>query len=308
MAEAPGRESHWLRAAGLFLATMSLAVGTPLVLVALPLAILVLVAPGQRLTALLVAGTALLLTMAGGGGSGMWYMERGWAILVGGCFAVLTLRWPQKDFVPRALAALAVAFAAAGLILLVRPGEWAVVDWVVHTRFVRAASTALEALQVVRGSAVPAAMAGMVHRAADFQGVVFPALLGLSSLSGLGVAWWLYVRLVHGSGEGLRGLREFRFNDQLVWVFIAGVVLVLLHAGGGLERAGANALVFMGALYVLRGVAVLVFVGGSVSLFGWLAILLAIVFLAPVVVAATLVVGLGDTWIDVRERARALTG
>jgi len=155
---------------------------------------------------------------------------------------------------------------------------------------------------------VPAELADAVYRTAEIQGLVFPALVGLSSMAALGVAWWVYVRLARESDQGLRPLSEFRFNDQLVWIFIGGLLLVLLGSGQALDRAGTNAVVFMGALYALRGAAVLVFLSGGLSMVGAALVAVAMLFVAPVILTGTLVVGLSDTWFDLRERARAGTG
>jgi hypothetical protein len=97
---------------------------------------------------------------------------------------------------------------------------------------------------------------------------------------------------------------EFRFNDQLVWVFIAGLALLLIGWGGDWGRAGSNTVVFMGALYALRGAAVVLFAMGGVSFFGAAMLCLGLVFIAPVMLALALFIGLGDTWVDLRERLR----
>jgi uncharacterized protein YybS (DUF2232 family) len=149
-------------------------------------------------------------------------------------------------------------------------------------------------------------MVSLIYRASELQAAVFPALAGLASLAGLGVAWWVYMRIALDRDEGLLPLREFRFNDHLVWLFIAGLTLAMSDGGEGLRRTGWNAMAFMGALYALRGAAVIAFFGGGQSLFGLFVLALALLLVAPVVVTGALVIGLGDTWLDLRGRARAL--
>ena len=62
----------------------------------------------------------------------------------------------------------------------------------------------------------------------------------------------------------------------------------------------------MGGLYALRGLAVFVFlVGGAPTLFTVIFGVLAAIFLYPLVLTAAVLVGLGDTWLDVRARAVA---
>ena len=118
------------------------------------------------------------------------------------------------------------------------------------------------------------------------------------------MAWWLHRRLTDGGVPALGPVSEFRFNDHLVWVLIAGVALLLLGWGGSWGRAGSNAVVFMGALYALRGIGVVLFATGGVSFFGAVMLFLGLLFVAPVLLALVLVIGLGDTWVDLRERLR----
>ena len=249
-----GRRRAWLGAAALFAVTLTLAVFPPLILVVVPFAFLVFTSPGRRFLPLVAAGLGALAVLGGAARSGMWYVERGWTILLGGCFAALSLRWPNKTFLPRALGAVALALAGVWAVLGVRTSRWTVIDWMVTDRMSAGVGTAMEALQLLRGgSPLPASVVSTVYRATQIQGQIFPAMLALSSVAALGVAWWLYVRLVMESDAGLGPLRDFRFNDQLVWLLVLGIILVELRWGGPLGRAGLNTVCFMGALYALRG-------------------------------------------------------
>jgi hypothetical protein len=147
-------------------------------------------------------------------------------------------------------------------------------------------------------------MVTALYAAAESQIKVFPATIALATLAALAVAWWLYVRMAHGDDQGLLPLREFRFNDQLVWLFICGLGLMLLGKGQ-VERAGWNAMWFMSALYALRGAAVVSFFGGGQSPASALLLALGLLFLPPVILMGALVIGLGDTWMDLRARVRA---
>jgi hypothetical protein len=84
-------------------------------------------------------------------------------------------------------------------------------------------------------------------------------------------------------------------------VFIVGVV-VLLGSSGLLERVGTNAVVFMGALYALRGAAVVLFLAGGVSFLGGFLLVLGFLLVAPVFLTGAFAIGLGDTWLDLRAR------
>ena len=104
----------------------------------------------------------------------------------------------------------------------------------------------------------------------------------------------------------LSRLREFRFNDQLVWGLVVGITLLVLPAFGDLREAGINLIVFFGALYLLRGFGVLIWFlaprGLAMALLVGMAVLL-----PPLVGAAALWFGLGDTWFDWRSRPRSTT-
>lgn len=309
MADAPPRpsapERGWPRAAALFLLAW---VASPVVggtiLVAVVYLVMMLALPVRRASAYV---SALILAWAAwqGDRAGLWWTERGWALLVGGWFVALTLRRPDSGFLSRALGSLGGAAAVAAAVVLFSTGAWQVLDWQmgerVHAYFNAGADT-LRALQE-RGTLSPA-MVAAVYAAAEKQIEVFPATLALATLAALAVAWWLYVRLAHGNDQGLLPLREFRFNDQLVWLFIAGLVLMLV-GDAELKRAGWNAIWFMSALYALRGAAVVSFFGGGQSPASALLLALGMIFLFPFLLTGALVIGLGDTWLDLRARARA---
>lgn len=299
---AQGGSRGWVRAAGLFLVLGLFSVGSPSVSLAAPLALLVLALQPRRLGVLLAGALAFAVLLSGDSSSGLWYVERGWAILLAGSFVALTLRWPGMAFLPRGLGAVAGAFGAAALVFRVRPGDWAVVDWAVSSRIEAGMSAAMAMIRFGLGSeTLPAGLEARFLDVMAFQGMIFPALLGLASLAGLGLAWWMYVRLNRLPEEGIGPLRDFRFNDQLVWVLIVAVV-VLLGSSDLLERLGTNAVVFMGALYALRGAAVVLFVAGGVSFFGGVLLVLGFLLVAPVLLTGAFAIGLGDTWLDLRAR------
>ena len=299
---AAGGSRGWLRAAGLFGVLGIFSVGSPSVLLAAPLGLLVLALQPRRLAVLVAGVLALMVLLSGDSSSGLWYVERGWALILAGWFLALTLRWPSKAFLPRGLGAVAGTFGAAALVFKVRPGDWAVVDWAVSSRIEAGMTVALEMIRSGFGSEdLYGGFEARVLEVMALQGLIFPALVGLASLAGLGLTWWIYVRLNQLPEEGIGPLRNFRFNDQLVWVLILGV-LVLLGSSDLLERVGTNAVVFMGALYALRGAAVVLFLAGGVSFFGGVLTVLGFLLVAPVLLTGAFAIGLGDTWLDLRAR------
>ncbi|HSG82829.1 MAG TPA: hypothetical protein VLC48_11290, partial [Gemmatimonadota bacterium] len=69
----------------------------------------------------------------------------------------------------------------------------------------------------------------------------------------------------------------------------------------------SNAVFFMGALYVLRGLAVLLSLVGGISVAAAVLAGAVAVLISPILalaLCAMLVVGLGDTWLNVRDRIR----
>ena len=137
----------------------------------------------------------------------------------------------------------------------------------------------------------------------------------MQSLAALALAWATYHRLGRARlGAPLRPLKEFRFNDQLVWGLIVGLTIMLLPTLKALHGAGKNLLVFFATLYAVRGFAVLAWfmapgaLGVTLTV-GFVMLLLPIlgVFAALALMmlgVAALALGLGDTWADWRSRAR----
>jgi hypothetical protein len=152
------------------------------------------------------------------------------------------------------------------------------------------------------GTAMRVDMGRVMYQVAEMQGRLFPALLALASLAALGVAWWAFGRVGQGVGQPLSRWRDFRFRDELVWLLIAGVALLLLPLDQLATRMGENLLLFMAVLYVLRGAAVLLVLGGATGPIGMVIGALLVVLLTPFVMATTFLVGLSDTWLDIRAR------
>ena len=192
---------------------------------------------------------------------------------------------------------------------MLRPGSWSMVDWLITERMMRSVSIIAQMFMAIDSeAALSTAWLNRAFETAAQQGRLFPALLGLSSLSGLAVAWWTYVRLAAGSSLGLEPLREFRFNDHFVWLLLTGLALIVLGVGEGWTSAGTNAVVFMGGLYAMRGAAVLLFFNGGLTGLGFLFLAAGMLLLAPAMIMGALVVGVGDTWLDLRSKARAIAG
>ena len=296
----------WPRAVALLGVALSTSVVQPTVLMALPFVVLVSVFGIRRALTLPVVVLAVLIAV-GGARDGLWYLERAWAMLLGGSFAALTLLRPKAVASARALGSVAGAAVLGGGFLALAPGSWSAIDWTVSDRLITGVRSVLDALASLRGDALPPALITALYETTELQIAVFPALLALKSMAAVAVTWWLYVRLANGHDRGLGPLRDFRFNDHLVWLFIGGMVLVVARAGDAFARVGSNAVIFMGALYALRGAAVIVFISGGLSVLSYVFLALALLVVTPLVLGAAIVVGLGDTWLGFRERTRAVS-
>jgi len=297
----------WPRAAGLLGVVLATSIVNAGVLIAVPLLALLLTR-GLRGVGVVVAAILSVVVVATGSHDGIWYAERAWSVLLAGSFVALTMLVPAWRLSSRALAAVAGAAAVGAGLLAARSDAWAALDAAISGQVRASSDQTLATLTTLgRGQPPSDAVVAAVHRLAETQASVFPAMLGIASLAALGVAWWIRTRLVGEGDQGLGPLRDFRFNDHLVWLFIGGLLLLFAQWGDALVRLGSNAIVFMAALYMLRGSAVFVFLSGGMSLFGYVTVLVGLIVAAPVLMGMAVVLGVGDTWLDLRSRIRERT-
>ena len=291
----------WRRAGALFVLVLATSIIPAGMLVSVPLLVLVALTGIRSVSLFGVTLLAMVLTMSGTRDP-LWYVERGWAVILAGIFAGLTLLRPGWRLTTRALATVASTTLVVGSFVLLRAGAWSSLEWSVSDRLQSGVATWFDIMAIARdGQAVPPALATAVYRTIELQTAVFPAMVALQSMAALGVAWWLYARLVHRADDGLVSVAGFRFNDHLVWLMILALVLVV--SGSDATRLGANLAVFMGALYALRGTGGGGFVSGGLSLVGYTMFTMGILFAAPVVIGFMLMLGMADTWLDLRARA-----
>jgi len=301
----PDHGRGWPRAAGLFALVLAMSVVHPSMLVAVPLLLLLGLRGARGGAVFFVMVMAMLITFAGVR-DGLWFAERAWALLLGGAFVALTTLAPAWRVSSRALASVAASASVFGIMMVVRAGAWAAIDWSVTDRLQAGFATWLDAMAVLRdGESLSPSMVAAIYQTAEWEASVFPALVGLESMAALAVVWWIYLRLVDGNDRGIGPLGGFRFNDHLVWLIIAGLALVAVRSGDALTRVGANLAVFMGALYALRGAGVVIFVNRGLSLFGFVMLVLGFLFAAPAVIGFAVIIGIGDTWLDLRARVGA---
>ncbi|MFQ5691081.1 MAG: DUF2232 domain-containing protein [Gemmatimonadota bacterium] len=296
------------RAVGLAVAVAMLSPVSPVVLVFVPLAVLLLAYHPRSLTAVALALVILLSAFAGAraGPAPLWFAERAWALMLGGGFVLSGILVRSRAVTVRSVTALAGTAGVLALTAGVRPQVLPQLDWWMSSELRRVALGATEWLQGV--GAFPG-VESTVQRMIAAEVLLYPAFLALASVASLSVGWYVVSRFA-GVGGALGPLREFRFSDHLVWVLVAGLVLFLLPLGGPASRLGENAVVFMGGLYLLRGLGILLWCGAALVSSAWWAAVWAVVavLLYPVVVGAALLMGLSDTWLDLRGRLSRLAG
>lgn len=284
---------------------------------------------------LAVAWTAIAVLLAAPSppsGDPFYNLVRGWSLLLAGSFGLVCLFGTARPFFSRALIALGVTLTLATIMSLVGPVTLSQASKIVGGEFTRRngetmsvmntfiASHPKEWQQLTQSlpqlSQLPVETEKELSLLSEGGLAVFPALLALQSLAALALAWATYHRLARARlGPPLRPLREFRFNDQLIWGLIVGLTIMLLPTLTALSGAGKNLLVFFGALYAVRGLGVLSWFTKPGRL-RVLTIVGVILLFAPVLNAfvvlgflmlgvAALALGLGDTWADWRGRARS---
>jgi hypothetical protein len=329
---APLRETGWW---GPILATLALLIlpATPLLRIVMPVdQTILLLAPA--LAACAVAGwraggrlplalfwsafAAWVLFQSTGAAGAFGLLARGWAAILAASFGALVLGGVGERFLPRALLALAVALVVGGLVAVIGSGGLTAAYDLFSAEVARRAdlsqtqwremSSSLEWEEFVRGSPGAQGMQAEVERQLavlpDIARRIFPALLLLQSLAALALAWAVYHRIGRARlGPPLARWRELRFHDALIWGVVAGLVLLALPTTGMLRGVGLNLLVFLGALYALRGAGVIIW---FLAPGRWMTVFLAVfaLFFWYVVGVVAVGIGLGDTWLDWRRRLR----
>lgn len=259
----------------------------------------------------------MLLSPAGPPGTAYDQMARAWAIVLAASFGLVSLLSSATPFFVRALATVGIALAVAFTLALSSPSGVGRFQHAGGEELMRRAAATLNQFHQKWGTEQwkdLTARAPLLQSADDWAAdlerempkrttPLIPALLALESLAALGLAWGVYHRLsAVRIGSPLGPLTEFRFNDQLIWALAVGLTLCLPAFGEG-RGAGFNLLLFFGALYAIRGLGVLAWILKGRYVF---IIVLSLIpqgfFLLGLL---SLALGLGDTWLDLRRRAKA---
>jgi hypothetical protein len=248
----------------------------------------------------------------------------GWAVLMAAAFAGLVIlgsRTDPRPFSSRAFAAIGLTLVLAGAAMLAanqgpatlkqlvsaeasKRSEESLAEW-------RQTTSSKEWTDLFAGNAdsktIATAMESQLEAAPSVASELFPSLLALESLVALAIAWAMYHRVGRERlGPPLAALRDFRFSDQFVWGLVAGLAMIVVPGFASVSSWGANLLVFFGALYALRGVGVALWFLSPGRVFMAVLIVFAVVF--PLVLGVLGVgLGVGDTWLNWRARAKPKT-
>ena len=259
-------------------------------------------------------------------------LVRGWALLLAGAFGVASIVRLDRPFFTKALASVATALVVGLLMTALGPARWSGSVDVVNAEFAQRNAEAMQSVsktielnpaqwqdlssRIPSLADFPNSLQAMLDGTSRIGKLMFPALLALESLAALSLAWATYHRLSRTRiGAPLSPLREFRFNDQLVWGLIVGLVVLVLPNLADARSLGANLVLFFGALYAMRGLGVLAWfmapgtfamglIAGAVLV--WVPVVNVIAILGFMTLGVTaLGLGVGDTWADWRSRARS---
>ena len=299
------RKSDWLRAGVLCILVLLTSTARPSVLVAVPFLLLV-GTNTLRGYAILGATLIAIIIVVAGPYDGMWYLERGWALLLGGCFVGLSIVRPKMKISDRALEAVFGALVLAAILMTLMSGAWNIVDWVISDRVRATVAQVIALLLSWGGEGLAPALITALYQTAEAQILIFPALTALASMSALLLSWWLFIFFSGRSEEALGSVKDFRFNDHLIWMLVVGLFLLFTRWSEPLQRLGSNAVVFIGALCAVRGAAVIVFITGGFSVLGYAMTLLGLVIVPPIVLGGAVLIGIADIYLDFRKRSEQL--
>lgn len=292
-------------------------------------------AGGRPLLAAVWVGLAALVALSSPREAGTFYnLSRGWSLVLAGSFGLVCLFGARRPFLPRAMIALVVALGLAVMMSVIGPVTGNHISRAVREELTRRNAETMTTLNTFIGqhpeewtkltakvpqiTELPAETEKQLGVLAEAGRSLFPSLLALESIMALAIAWSMYHRLSRARlGPPLGALRDFRFNDQLVWGLIVGLTILFLPTLASVRVVGRNLLVFFGALYAVRGLGVLSWfmAPGALAVTAavgfamlWWPVLNAIAAAGFMLLGiAAFGLGVGDTWADWRSRARTTT-
>jgi len=279
-------------------------------LVGLPLAALLVAAPGRDrsgragralpLAGLIGAASLTLLVLGTGDGSRLTAVTAAYITLVTAAF-VCGVLLRGGPFLREAFWAMGAAAVATAFLIQVLWGTdgWGQLAW----EATRQAGLTMRYI-VER---VPDAF-NAYEPVVRVVALTWPGILALQTLAGLAIAWQLHQRITSAAlGAPLARFRDFSIGDLWVWGIVAWLGVLILPVSQTLEIAGTNLGLVAGTLYVLRGAAIvvtfaeafgvsvtaLVIAAGAAA-----ALALPLLFVLP----GLCTLGITDTWYQYRRR------
>jgi hypothetical protein len=294
---------------GVLLATILFVLFAPAALFALPLALLLAATPPRTTREIIVAAIAGSFSLA-------WLITAGELpdqLMRAGTVVAVAVFVPgalytRTTVTHRALLAIAMAAFAVGNMLYAMGSSWGELQWWVGHRAgytARMLSSAIWMAQSSNGSG-SSLVAELVNDVVRFMTDYHAGIVALELTAGLVLGTAIYHRVsATPRGTAVGRLRDFRFNDQLGWVAMVPLGVVLLPKLAAARLAAANVLLVLGALYAIRGVAVIAFGLSMLRIGGGLVVaLVALValLLLPVALPGAILLGVVDSGLDIRRR------
>ncbi len=295
---APGGSTRWR----LFVGVIAFAIWAPVSLVGLPCAALLAASPDRsgrtRFAAAALGATSIALLSFSGGRLSATIAT--YTVLVTAAFVAGAVLAPTA-FLRQALRAVCIAgMGTAFLVQLVwGAGGWGALAW----DATREAGLTMRFVVELQPEAFT-----LYEPVVRFVSTTAPGMLALQSLAGLALAWQWHGHLTtEPLGAPLAPFRDFRFGDGWVWGVIAWLGLLVAPVSSVLKLAGTNLGFVLGALYVLRGAAI---VATFAQALGVSAVALVIATGVAAALAAPLLfllpglctLGITDTWYQYRRR------
>ncbi|MEP7343847.1 MAG: DUF2232 domain-containing protein [Gemmatimonadaceae bacterium] len=246
-------------------------------------------------------------------------IARSWVLLLAATFGLVCVLYGKGSFFPRALTATVLTLALVGGMLVIRPGALEKYGATLRGQIEQRGAQELAKWNAMTSTPEWQEMEeksqAMIDVSAEVErqwnetpkatASVAPALLALESLAALALVWGLFHRVSRVRlGPPLSALREFRFNDQLIWALVVGSTLVVLPTLAPFRSIGVNFLVFVGVLYLVRGLGVVASFLTPQRIALALPLAIAFLFWPKTMAVFSLGLGVGDTWFDLRRRLR----
>jgi hypothetical protein len=281
----------------------------PAALFAFPLAALL------TMSRLRTVKEAMTLAIAGGF-SLAWLLDvgslpdqvvRAGVVLATAVFVLLT-RYSARPVICRSLAAVAVTTLTVAGLLLALGSSWGELRWWVAHEASLSVRFASQMLWITArdGSSAAAELAALVADSVRYAADYFPAVLALQLIAGLALATAIYMRVTEAPhGPGLDRFARFRFNENIGWVAIPPLLVILIPMLAAARVGATNLLIVLGVLYALRGASVIAFglqLVGASSRFMTVVVVVGAFLILPVAVAGAILLGIVDSGLDLRRR------